>query len=212
MSSSCMLHIILFGSTSLIWACWPWNTLHVTVTWSYQSILVKMMSWTSYGYNWTREDKKKKKITRQPASDENSMSGSIKPSNTFMFWNWDAGGKMNVNTHHLWFVAEMSLIRTKDISIAFSEWLAWAERGLIIRGKVCQILMNRLIFVIILKHLRDTPSSTRRLRGTKSLSRTFSWTVPSWWNDLPISIRTAESLAIFKKHLKTHLFRQHLTN
>ncbi len=49
-------------------------------------------------------------------------------------------------------------------------------------------------------------------RGTKSLSRTFTWTVPSWWNDLPISIRTAESLAIFKKHLKTHLFRQHLTN
>ncbi len=60
-------------------------------------------------------------------------------------------------------------------------------------------------------------ASERRLvvpsqRGTKSLSRTFSWTVPSWWNDLPISIRTAESSAIFKKHLKTHLFRQHLTN
>ncbi len=60
-------------------------------------------------------------------------------------------------------------------------------------------------------------ASERRLvvpsqRGTKSLSRTFTWTVPSWWNDLPISIRTAESLAIFKKHLKTHLFRQHLTN
>ncbi len=60
-------------------------------------------------------------------------------------------------------------------------------------------------------------ASERRLvvpsqRGTKSLSQNFSWTVPSWWNDLPISIRTAESLAIFKKHLKTHLFRQHLTN
>ncbi len=60
-------------------------------------------------------------------------------------------------------------------------------------------------------------ASERRLvvpsqRGTKSLSWTFSWTVSSWWNDLPISIRTAESLAIFKKHLKTHLFRQHLTN
>ncbi len=65
---------------------------------------------------------------------------------------------------------------------------------------------------------RSLPSaSERRLvvpsqRGTKSLSRTFSWTVPSWWNDLPISIRTAESLAMFKKHLKTHLFRQQLTN
>jgi len=25
-------------------------------------------------------------------------------------------------------------------------------------------------------------------RGTKSLSRTFSWSVPCWWNDLPCSI------------------------
>ncbi len=42
-------------------------------------------------------------------------------------------------------------------------------------------------------------------RGSKSLSRTFSFTVPDWWNDLPISIRNAESLTIFKQHLKTHL-------
>ncbi len=46
-------------------------------------------------------------------------------------------------------------------------------------------------------------ASERRLvvpsqRCTKPLSRTFSWTVPSSWNDLPISIPTAESLAIFK--------------
>ncbi len=33
-------------------------------------------------------------------------------------------------------------------------------------------------------------------RGTKSLSQTFSFTVPIWWNDLPNSIRAAESLAI----------------
>ncbi len=39
-------------------------------------------------------------------------------------------------------------------------------------------------------------------RGTKSLSQTFSWTVPIWWNDLPNSIRAAESLPIFKKRLK----------
>ncbi len=43
-------------------------------------------------------------------------------------------------------------------------------------------------------------------RGTKSLSQTFSLTVPIWWNDLPNSIRAAESLPIFKKWLKTHLF------
>ncbi len=54
-------------------------------------------------------------------------------------------------------------------------------------------------------------ASERRLvvpsqRGTKSLLRTFSWTVPSWWNDPPISIRTAESLAIFKKTSKDTSF------
>ncbi len=35
-------------------------------------------------------------------------------------------------------------------------------------------------------------------RGTKSLSRTFSFTVPGWWNELPTLIRNAESLTIFK--------------
>ncbi len=48
-------------------------------------------------------------------------------------------------------------------------------------------------------------------RGTKSLSQTFSLTVPTWWNDLPNSIWAAESLAIFKKRLKTHLFNLYLT-
>ncbi len=48
-------------------------------------------------------------------------------------------------------------------------------------------------------------------RGTKSLSQTFSLTVPTWWNGLPNSIRAAESLAIFKKRLKTYLFHLYLT-
>ncbi len=50
-------------------------------------------------------------------------------------------------------------------------------------------------------------ASERRLvvpsqRGSKSLSRTFSFTVPGWWNDLPTPIRTAGSLSIFKQQLK----------
>ncbi len=48
-------------------------------------------------------------------------------------------------------------------------------------------------------------------RDTKSLSLTFSLTVPIWWNDLPYSIRAAESLTIFKKRLKTHIFHLYLT-
>ncbi len=52
--------------------------------------------------------------------------------------------------------------------------------------------------------------SKRRLevpsqRGTKSFSRTFSFTIPGWWNELPTTTRNAESLTIFKRHLKTHL-------
>ncbi len=53
-------------------------------------------------------------------------------------------------------------------------------------------------------------ASERRLvvssqRDSKSLSRTFSFTVPGWWNDLPTPIRNAGSLSIFKQQLKTHL-------
>ncbi len=58
-------------------------------------------------------------------------------------------------------------------------------------------------------------ASERRLvvpsqRDSKSLSRTFSFTVPGRWNDLPIPIRNAGSLSIFKQQLKTHLFQLYL--
>ncbi len=60
-------------------------------------------------------------------------------------------------------------------------------------------------------------ASVRRLvvpsqRGSKSLSRTFSFTVPGWWNNLPTPIRNAGSLSIFKQQLKTHLCRHYLTS
>ncbi len=63
------------------------------------------------------------------------------------------------------------------------------------------------------KSLRST--SERHLvvpsqRGSKSFSRTFSFTVPGWWNDLPTPIQNAESLTIFKRQLKTHLFQHYL--
>ncbi|KAF4081256.1 hypothetical protein AMELA_G00159310 [Ameiurus melas] len=76
--------------------------------------------------------------------------------------------------------------------------------------------LNSLLKVYIpSRNLQST--SDRRLvvptqRGVRSLSRTLTLTIPQWWNALPISIRTAESLTIFKKQLKTYLFREHLTN
>ncbi|KAM9455123.1 putative RNA-directed DNA polymerase from transposon X-element isoform 2-T3 [Clarias gariepinus] len=59
-------------------------------------------------------------------------------------------------------------------------------------------------------------SSTARLippslrdRGRHS-SRLFSVLAPRWWNELPLDVRTAETLTIFKRRLKTHLFLQDL--
>ncbi len=60
-------------------------------------------------------------------------------------------------------------------------------------------------------------ASERRLvvpsqRGSKSLSRTFSFTIPGWWNNLPTPIRNAGSPVNFQAQLKTHLFRHYLTS
>ncbi|XP_051739780.1 calcium and integrin-binding family member 2 isoform X1 [Ctenopharyngodon idella] len=63
-----------------------------------------------------------------------------------------------------------------------------------------------------LRSLKERRLVVPSQRGTKSLFRTFSFTVPCWWNDLPAFIQNAESLAIFKRQLKTHLFREHLTS
>jgi len=37
--------------------------------------------------------------------------------------------------------------------------------------------------------------------------RSFSVAAPSVWNSLPADIRLCESVPLFKRHLKTHLFR-----
>ena len=43
------------------------------------------------------------------------------------------------------------------------------------------------------------------------ISRLLSVLAPRWWNDLPVDVRTAETLSTFKCRLKTHLFRLHLS-
>ena len=40
--------------------------------------------------------------------------------------------------------------------------------------------------------------------------RAFTVIGPIIWNSLPLSLRTAGSVAIFKKHLKTFLFNKYL--
>ena len=58
------------------------------------------------------------------------------------------------------------------------------------------------------KLLAAPPQRGRTNHSTKS--RLFTVLAPKWWNELPIDIRMAESLHIFRRRLKTHLFRLHL--
>ena len=55
-------------------------------------------------------------------------------------------------------------------------------------------------------HLLTVPSFKLETFGRKS----FSVAAPLLWNSLPLSLRKADSLATFKKHLKTHLFNKYL--
>ena len=55
---------------------------------------------------------------------------------------------------------------------------------------------------------RLVASSLRAPGGRATRSRRFSVLAPQWWNDLPTEVRTAESQPIFRRRLKTHLFRK----
>ncbi len=48
-------------------------------------------------------------------------------------------------------------------------------------------------------------------RHINSLFTKFSFTIPSWWNNLPTPIWNAKSQTTFMQPLKTHLVRHHLT-
>ena len=52
--------------------------------------------------------------------------------------------------------------------------------------------------------------SSRATVSRSSRLPSFSTLAPQWWNDLPIPIRTAPSLPIFRSSLKTHLFTLYL--
>ncbi len=52
------------------------------------------------------------------------------------------------------------------------------------------------------KSLLSVPQTRTTLYG----KRHFGAVAPTFWNDLPLSIRNAKSLACFKRSLKTHFF------
>ena len=56
-----------------------------------------------------------------------------------------------------------------------------------------------------LRSASDTTQSTIRTLQSAS-NRTFIYVAPSLWNNLPIPMRTCDSLQVFKKSVKTYLY------
>ena len=48
-----------------------------------------------------------------------------------------------------------------------------------------------------------------RVKNKTFATRSFSMLGPTWWNQLPNAIKTLDSLDVFKKHLKTYLFKEY---
>ena len=53
----------------------------------------------------------------------------------------------------------------------------------------------------------DAPPLAVPRTRTELARRAFSVAAPPVWNSLPADIRLCESVPLFKRHLKTHLFR-----
>ena len=77
-----------------------------------------------------------------------------------------------------------------------------------LREKQPVYLHSMLVTLIPSRSLRsnnDHSLSVPRVK-TSTGARSFHSCAPSLWNNLPLSVRSASSVATFKKYLKTHLF------
>jgi len=70
-------------------------------------------------------------------------------------------------------------------------------------------LNSMLTKAIPTRTLRSNQAPLLNVPKTKTVtgSRAFSSCAPTLWNTLPLSLRSLKSVASFRKHLKTHLFR-----
>ena len=55
------------------------------------------------------------------------------------------------------------------------------------------------------KMLLEVPKTVLKTYGDKA----FAYAAPTLWNSLPEELRTTSSIELFKRHLKTHLFKKH---
>ncbi len=113
---------------------------------------------------------------------------------------WSSTSPCYTSLHLLPLATSCGSHQVQDIDVIIHRTAYWTATG-----SAPAYFHSLLRIYIPSRSLRS--ASERRLvvpsqRGSKSLSRTFSFTIPGWWNDLPTPIRNAESLTIFKHSWK----------
>ena len=79
-----------------------------------------------------------------------------------------------------------------------------------INGDGPEYLSDLIVPYITPYNLRSQEENTMSVPKTKLVScgdRAFSKVAPNMWNDLPLDIKFAPNVDIFKKLLKTHLYK-----
>ena len=97
-------------------------------------------------------------------------------------------------------------IRFKTLDLAYRAAKGTAPSYL--RSMVSNYTPSRPLRSTSAGRLRPTP--VRAPGGSSRRSRLFSVLAPQWWNELPTTVRTAETRPIFRRRLKTHFFNRYL--
>ncbi|XP_076845900.1 uncharacterized protein LOC143491083 isoform X3 [Brachyhypopomus gauderio] len=106
--------------------------------------------------------------------------------------------------HSLHWLPVAARIRYKTLMLAYK-----AKNGLAPPYMMSMVKSQSVQRTLRTSSLARLETPCLKSHGRQS-SRLFSVLAPRWWNDLPLAARTAESIAIFKHRLKTHLFVEFL--
>ena len=106
-------------------------------------------------------------------------------------------------------------VRQRDHITPTLRTLHWLPIRMRIRFKICTYMFKANCVVERYMPVRALLSSCNGILLKVTVPRktigqsSFAVTGPQMWNDLPIDVRSAQSLTTFRKRLKTCLFRRH---
>ena len=134
-----------------------------------------------------------RRILNLPYDAHTWLLDSLLKQNHFNFW-WLLGSGLNVFFAISWiYIYILYKVRTGTPGYL---------SDLLVKQKITKRTRSQLI---------DAPDRliVPLYSGERSAGTSYSVAAPKLWNCLPANIRSSRSLDTFKKHLKTHYFKEH---